>query len=145
METRNMAIGRALSWERTADGARFQCVAAGLVAANVAVTAVAPHIVRIRVTPGAVPPAKGFSYVVNKPPAPTFTIEDTEKRVVIATERLAVVVDLEPWCLSFKTPDGRVLTHEIPGDANFGGRGRLPRLVLRSPGSRMTRLGRCQR
>jgi len=126
MESRNMAIGRALSWERTADGARFRCVAAGLVAATVEIAPVAPHVFRIRVTPGAVPPAKGFSYVVNRPPAPPFTIHDTEKRVAIATERLTVVADLEPWCLSFRTPDGRMLTHEIPGDTNFGGHALAP-------------------
>ena len=97
MESRNMAIGRALSWERTADGAKFQCAAAGLSAAKVAVTAVAPHIIRIRITPGAVPPAKDFSYVVNRPPVPPCTVEGTEKRVVVATERLAVEIDLEPW------------------------------------------------
>src|SRR5512139_2307799 len=121
MESRNLAIGRALSWERMADGVRFQCVAAGLVAANVAVTAVAPHIFRIRITPGTAPPTKGFSYVVNRPSAPPFTIHEAEKRVEIATGRLTVVADLEPWCLTFRTPDGRVLMHEIPGDTNFGG------------------------
>jgi alpha-D-xyloside xylohydrolase len=121
MESRNIAIGRALSWGRTADGVRFQCVAAGLVAANVTVTAVASHILRLRITPGAVPPAKPFSYVVNRPAAPPFTVQEAEKCVTLSTERLAAAVDLEPWGLTFRTPGGHVLTQEIPGDANFGG------------------------
>ena len=43
MELRNMAIGRALAWERTPEGVRFRCVAGGLVAANVTVTRSRPH------------------------------------------------------------------------------------------------------
>jgi alpha-D-xyloside xylohydrolase len=121
MELQSIAIGRALLWERTADGVRFQCVAAGLVAANVTLSAVAPHILRVRVTPGAVALPKGFSYVVARPATPRFSVQEAEGRVRLTTERLVVEVGLEPWCLTFRTANGRLLTHEIPGDVNFGG------------------------
>ncbi len=121
MEPHNMAIGRALAWERTPEGVRFQCVAAGLVAASVRLEAVAPNIVRVRVTPGVLAPAKGLSYVIHRPAPPPFSVEEAEGIVRLTTPALTVEITLDPWRVSFRTADGRLLTEEIPGDGNFGG------------------------
>jgi alpha-D-xyloside xylohydrolase len=126
MNTQNIGIGRALGWGRIDGGAQFQCVAAGLVPATVTVVAAAPGIVRIRMTPGAVPPEKRFSYVVASAPPPSVQVTEVEKRVTLATEFLIVTVDLDPWRLTFQQPDGRLLTQEMMADVNFGGQRLAP-------------------
>ena len=126
MELHNMAIGRALAWERTPEGVRFRCVAGGLVAANVTLSAVAPTIIRVRVTPGTLPPTKGFSYTIHRPAETPIGVEEGEGSVRLVTPALCVEVTLDPWHLCFRTADGRLLTEEIPGDSNFGGHALAP-------------------
>ncbi len=121
MESRDIGIGRALGWERTPDGVDFRCVTAGLAAARVAVRAVAPRVVRVRITPGAVPAPKGFSYVVGRPAPGRWSVEEAGGRVTLRTEHLVVEARLDPWQLAFRAADGRLLTHEVPDDVNFAG------------------------
>jgi alpha-D-xyloside xylohydrolase len=119
MELRDIGIGRALGWERTADGVAFPCVTTGLAAARVTLHAVAPRVVRVRITPGAVPEPKGFSYVVGQPAPGPWSVEGTDGGVTLRTEHLAVEANLQPWSLTFRSADGRLLTHEVPDDTNF--------------------------
>ena len=127
MESRNVGIGRALAWERTAEGVTFRCVTDGLAAARVAVSAVAPRAVRVRITPGAVPAPKAFSYVAGRPAPGAWNVEADTGRVRLSSAHLVVEATLDPWQLAFRTPDGRLLTHEVQDDVNFAGHRLGPR------------------
>jgi len=121
MELRDIGIGRALGWERAPDGLDFRCVTTGLAAARVAVRAVGSRVARVRITPGAVPAPKGFSYVTGPPAPGRWSVEETPGAVTLRTAHLAVEASLEPWRLTFRAADGRLLTHEVPDDVNFAG------------------------
>ena len=127
METRNLGIIRALGWERTPTGIEFQCVTELLAAARVAVSAVAPRIVRVRTTAGPMAAAKRFSYVVGRPDAGSWSIDEGPNRVTLRTAQVVVEATLDPWQLAFRTPDGRLLTHQVPDDTNFAGHRFSPR------------------
>ncbi len=134
MESRNLGLGRALAWERTPDGVDFQCVTEGLAAARVGVSVVGPRTVRARITPGAAPVAKGFSYVVSRPTAGSWTVEATSGRVTVRAAHVVVEATLDPWQLAFRTRDGRLLTQEVPDDVNFAGHRLGPRPGLQVEG-----------
>ncbi|PYN32492.1 MAG: alpha-xylosidase [Candidatus Rokuibacteriota bacterium] len=127
METRNLGIVRALGWERTATGIEFQCVTETLAAARVALSAVAPRAVRVRTTPGPVAAAKRFSYVVGRPDPGSWSVDEGANRVTLRTAHVVVEASLDPWQLVFRTPDGRLLTHQVHDDANFAGQRFGPR------------------
>ena len=144
METRNLGIIRALGWERTPAGIEFQCVTELLAAARVAVSAVAPRIVRVRTTAGPMAAAKRFSYVVGRPDAGPWSIEEGPNRVTLRTARVVVEATLDPWQLTFRTPDGRLLTHQVSDDTNFAGHrfGPRPGFVYARPWVRRPYYGR---
>jgi alpha-D-xyloside xylohydrolase len=121
METRNLGIIRALGWERTPAGVEFQCVTELLAAARVAVSAVAPRTVRVRTTAGPMAAAKRFSYVVGRPDPGAWSVEESTNRVTLRTAHVVVEATLDPWQLAFRTPDGRLLTHQVHDDTNFAG------------------------
>jgi alpha-D-xyloside xylohydrolase len=127
LETRNLGIVRALGWERTAMGIEFQCVTEGLAAVRVALSATAPRVVRVRTTPGPVATAKRFSYVVGRPSPGSWSVDADTSRVVLTTAQIVVEASLDPWQLRFRTPDGRLLTHQVHDDANFAGQRFGPR------------------
>ena len=127
METRNLGLVRALGWERTATGIEFQCVTETLAAARVALSAVAPRAVRVRTTPGPVAAAKRFSYVVGRPDPGSWSVDEGANRVTLRTAHVVVEASLDPWQLVFRTPDGRLLTHQVHDDANFAGQRFGPR------------------
>jgi len=127
VETRNLGLVRALGWERTATGIEFQCVTETLAAARVALSAVAPRAVRVRTTPGPVAAAKRFSYVVGRPDPGSWSVEEGANRVTLRTAHVVVEASLDPWQLVFRTPDGRLLTHQVHDDANFAGQRFGPR------------------
>jgi len=134
MESRNLGITRALSWQRTPHGAQFQCAVVGLVAVNVTVTSVGSGMARIRITPGSVPSPKTFTYVVGQPAPGECRVEERDGRVTLMTTSLAVEVTLDPWQLTFRTVDGRLLTHEVLDDVNFGGHQLGPRPGVEAEG-----------
>jgi len=121
MESKNIAVQRAISWQPVDNGIQCQCVAGGLVATNVTVRVVSPRILRVRVTPGAVAPPKAFSYVVSQSSRVPFGIQEEGDIVRLSSECLIAEIGLDPWCLTFRTSDGHLLTQEVPGDTNFGG------------------------
>ena len=121
MESRNLGLIRALTWERTRHGVEFQCVTELLAAARVAVEGAGPRAVRVRITAGAVAPPKPFSYVVNRQGPGAWSAATHEGRVSLRTAHLQVEATLDPWQLTFRTPDGRLLTHEVSDDVNFAG------------------------
>ena len=127
METRNLGIVRALGWERTATGIELSCVTEALAAARVALSAVAPRVVRVRTTAGPLPPPKRFSYVVGRPESGSWSVEHGENRVSLSMRHLAVEATLDPWQLTFRTRDGRLLTHQVHDDTNFAGQRFGPR------------------
>ncbi len=127
METRNLGIVRALGWERTSAGIEFQCVTEGLAAARVAVSAVAPRVVRVRTTPGPLAAPKRFSYVIGRPDPGPWSVESDVNRVTLSTGHIVVEASLDPWQLTFRTRDGRLLTHQVQDDANFAGQRFGPR------------------
>ena len=127
MESRNLGIARALAWERTPDGIELQCVTEGLAAARVALSAVAPRVVRVRVTAGPLGAAKKFSYVIGRPDTGPWSVDAAANRVTLRTAHLVVEVSLDPWQITYRTTDGRLLTHEVPDDANFAGQRFGPR------------------
>jgi len=127
VETRNLGIIRALGWERTPAGIEFQCVTELLAAARVALSAVAPRSVRVRTTAGPVAQAKRFSYVVGRPDPGSWSVDEGPNRVTLRTTHLVVEATLDPWQLVFRTPDGRLLTHQVHDDANFAGQRFGPR------------------
>src|SRR5262245_57339251 len=119
MDARDLGIVRALGWERTADGVALACVTTGLAAGRVTLHAVAPRVVRVRITPGPLPAPKAHSYVVAHPAPGRWDVEAADGRVTLRTEHLAVETVLDPWSLAFRAADGRLLTHEVPDDTNF--------------------------
>src|SRR5262249_34987970 len=119
MDARDLGIVRALGWERTADGVALACVTTGLAAGRVTLHAVAPRVVRVRITPGPLPAPKAHSYVVAHPAPGRWDVEAADGRVTLRTEHLAVEAVLDPWSLAFRAADGRLLTHEVPDDTNF--------------------------
>src|SRR4030095_5070801 len=119
LETRNLGIVRALGWERTAMGIDFQCVTEGLAAVRVALSAIAPRVVRGPTTPGPVAAAKRFSYVVGRPNPGSWSVDADTSRVVLTTAQIVVEASLEPWQLLFRTPDGPLLTPQFHRDANL--------------------------
>ena len=121
MDTRNIGIVRALAWERTPEGLEFPCVTEGLAAARVAVSAVAPRVVRVRITAGPLATVKTFSYVVGRPDAGSWSVDGTPERVTLRTAHVVVEARLDPWQLTLRTPDGRLLTHEVADDVTFAG------------------------
>ena len=121
METRNLGVIRALGWERIPTGIEFQCVTELLAAARVAVSAVAPRTVRIRTTAGPMAAPKRFSYVIGRPDPGAWSVEESTNRVTLRTAHVVVVATLDPWQLVFRTPDGRLLTHQVHDDTNFAG------------------------
>jgi alpha-D-xyloside xylohydrolase len=127
MESRNLGLIRALGWERTRDGVEFRCVTELLAAARLAVEATGPRAVRVRLTSGAAPRAKAQTYVVNRPDAGEWGVESYEGRVAVRTAHLVVEATLDPWQLTFRTPDGRLLTQEVSDDVNFAGHRLGPR------------------
>ena len=127
MESRNLGIARALAWERTPDGIELQCVTEGLAAARVALSAVGPRVVRVRVTAGPLGAAKKFSYVIGRPDTGPWSVDAAANRVTLRTAHLVVEVSLDPWQITYRTTDGRLLTHEVPDDANFAGQRFGPR------------------
>src|SRR5262249_58215717 len=76
---------------------------------------------------GATPIAKAQSYVVRRPDAGAVQVETSEGRVTLRTAHLVVEATLDPWQLAFRTPDGRLLTHEVSDDVNFAGHRLGPR------------------
>src|SRR6185295_17892117 len=127
MESRNLGLIRALAWERTRSGVEFQCVTELLAAARVAVEVASPRAVRIRITAGAVAPPKPISYVVNRPDPGMWKVEAHGGRVTLRAAQVHVEATLDPWQLTFRTPDGRLLTHEVSDDINFAGHRLGPR------------------
>ena len=127
METRNLGIVRALGWERTTTGIELQCVTEALAAARVVVSAVAPRVVRVRTTAGPLAAPKRFSYVVGRPEPGSWSVEQGENRVSLSMGHLVVEATLDPWQLSFRTRDGRLLTHQVHDDTNFAGQRFGPR------------------
>ena len=127
MDTRNIGIVRALAWERTPEGLEFPCVTEGLAAARVAVSAVAPRVIRVRITPGPLATVKTFSYVVGRPDAGSWSVDGTPERVTLGTAHVVVEARLDPWQLTLRTPDGRLLTHEVADDVTFAGQRLGPR------------------
>jgi alpha-D-xyloside xylohydrolase len=127
LEPRNLGIVRALGWERTPTGIEFQCVTEALAAVRVALSAVAPRVVRVRTTPGPVAVAKRFSYVVGRPDPGAWSIDEGANRLTLRTAHLVVEASLDPWQLVYRTPDGRLLTHQVHDDANFAGQRFGPR------------------
>src|SRR5262249_6713656 len=113
MESRNLGLIRALAWERAPNGVEFRCVTELLAAARVAVEAAGPRAVRVRITAGATPLPKTLSYVVSRPDAGPWDVEANGGRVTLRTAHLLVEVTLDPWQIAFRTPDGRLLTHEV--------------------------------
>jgi alpha-D-xyloside xylohydrolase len=120
MASRHLGIRRALGWERTADGVAFHCVTEGLAAASVTLHAVGPRMLRVRLTPGARPTPKTFTYVIDRPDPGRFTVDEEGSRVTLRTGLLAVEATLDPWQLVFRSADGQLLTEEVPDDVNFG-------------------------
>jgi alpha-D-xyloside xylohydrolase len=127
MDIRNLGLVRALGWERTPDGLAFACVTEGLAAARVAVSAVAPRVVRVRITAGPLETAKAFSYVIARPQPGSWSVDTGTERVTLRTGHLVVEASLDPWRLTFRTPDGRRLTHEVFDDVTFAGQRLGPR------------------
>jgi alpha-D-xyloside xylohydrolase len=127
VETRNLGIVRALGWERTPTGIEFQCVTESLGAARVALSAVAPRVVRVRTTAGPVAAAKRLSYVVGRPDPGPWSVDEGANRVVLSTVHVVVEASLDPFQLVYRTPDGRLLTHQVHDDANFAGQRFGPR------------------
>jgi alpha-D-xyloside xylohydrolase len=123
----NLGITRAVAWQRTGDGLEFDCMTESLASARVAVRAIAPRVVQVRITAGPLPLPKVFSYVVGRPDVGTWSIVDAPGSVTLRTEHLVVEATLDPWCLTFRSSDGRVLTHEVPDDVNFAGQRLGPR------------------
>src|SRR5262245_29558852 len=121
METRNLGLARALAWERTPDGLEFPCVTDGLAAARLALSAAAPRVVRVRITPGPLPAPKPFSYVVGRADAGSGSVAAVADGVTLRAAHVVVEARLDPWRLTFRSPDGRLLTQEVPDDVNFAG------------------------
>src|SRR4029079_2487932 len=121
MDIRNLGLIRALGWERTPHGVEFRCVTELLAPARVAVAAAGPLAVRVRITAGATPLAKAHTYVVNRPDAGAGRVETPEGRVILRTAHLVVEATLDPWQLTFRSADGRLLTHQVSDDVNFAG------------------------
>jgi len=134
MESRNLGITRALSWRQIPQGVEFRCTAIGLVAVNVTLTAVGPRMVRVRMAVGAAPAPKVFSYVVGQPAPGDCRVEERAGQVTLVTPSLTVEVSLDPWQLTFRTAEGRLLTHQVPDDVNFGGHQLGPRPGLQAEG-----------
>jgi alpha-D-xyloside xylohydrolase len=134
MEPRNLGLIRALAWERTGNGVEFRCVTELLAAARVAVEVAGSRAVRVRVTAGAVAAPKAFSYVVGRGEAGQWTVEAAEGRVILRAAHLTVEATLDPWQLTFRAPDGRLLTHQVDDDVNFAGHrlGPRPGLLVES-------------
>ena len=102
MESRNLGLIRALGWERTPAGVEFRCVTELLAAARVAVEVAGPRAARVRITAGAVPVDKAFSYVVGQPERGPWTVESAEGRVIV------------------RTPTSRSRRPSIPGSSRSG-------------------------
>ena len=134
MESRNLGITRALSWQRIPHGVQFQCAVVGLVAMNVTVTSVGPRMARIRIAPGTVPSRKTFTYVVGQPDPGECRCEERDGRVTLMNTSLAIEVTLDPWQLTFRTTHGHLLTHEVLDDVNFGGHQLGPRPGVEADG-----------
>ena len=121
METRNLGIVRALGWERTGTGIAFQCVTEALAAARVELSAVAPRAVRVRLTPGRLAAPKRFSYVVGRLEPLAWSVDSVANSVTLSTGHIVVEARLDPWQLTFRTRDGRLLTQQVHDDTNFAG------------------------
>src|SRR5437867_12898876 len=121
METRTIGITRALGWERTADGIECPCVTEGLAAARVSVSVAAPRVVRVRITPGPLATAKTFSCVVEPPDPGSWPLDAGADTITLRTPHLVVEARLDPWRLTFRSADGRLLTHEVSIAGNFAG------------------------
>jgi alpha-glucosidase len=81
---------------------------------TVAVTAVAPDIIRVRFAPGARGLGRDHSYaIVNRPPgAPDVTVTAAARQTVLRTPRLTVTVQHAPFRLSVATSDGVVIDRD---------------------------------
>jgi alpha-D-xyloside xylohydrolase len=64
---------------------------------------------------------------VSRLDAGAWDVEARDGRVTLRTAHLQVEATLDPWQLTFRTPDGRVLTHEVSDDVNFAGHRLGPR------------------
>src|SRR5262249_41856905 len=110
MEPRNLGLLRAVGWERMPDGLAFSCETGGLASARVTVHAVAPRVVRVRITAGPLETAKGFTYVTGRPSPSAWSADAADGAVTLRTAHVVVEARLDPWQLAFMTPDGRLLT-----------------------------------
>src|SRR5207253_47232 len=92
-----------------------------------ALSAVAPRVVGVRMTAGPVAAPKRFSYVVGRPDPGPWSVDSGANRVTLSTGHLVVEASLDPWQLTYRTRDGRLLTHQVHDDANFAGQRFGPR------------------
>src|SRR5262245_21871740 len=134
METRNLGIVRAVSWERTAAGLEFRCATEALAAARVAVSAISPRVVRVRITAGPLVISKAFSYVIAHPDPGRWSVAAGADTVTLRTAHPAADVTLDPGRLTFRSADGQMLTHEVHDDVNFSGQRLGPRPGLHVEG-----------
>jgi len=65
--------------------------------------------------------AERFSYVIGRPDPGPWSAESGVNRVTLSTGHIVVEASLDPWQLTFRTRDGRLLTHQVHDDANSPG------------------------
>lgn len=121
MGTTYYPIQRALEFHRNERGGVFSCIAGTIGAARVEFAAWAPNILRVRATAGSLSRPKPPSYVSGAPGAPEMTLETSARAVVLHTPAVVAEVQLDPWTIGFRLPNGRGLTHQVHDDTDLTG------------------------
>src|SRR5262249_57566494 len=80
-----------------------------------------------RVTPGPLAAPKRFSYVVGRPEPGAWSVDGAANSVTLSTGHVVVEASLDPWQLTFRARDGRLLTQQVHDDTNFAGQRFGPR------------------
>ena len=117
METITSAPGyeriiRWLGYQRTPRGVQFNVETDAGTAAAVAVGFVLPEVVRLRMSPETLAPARSHLLVREEWESVPFTVAEAPDHLELATSFVRVRVAREPWCVRFLDVAGEVVCHE---------------------------------
>ncbi|MEE4312505.1 MAG: TIM-barrel domain-containing protein, partial [candidate division KSB1 bacterium] len=77
--------------------------------ANVEIMVIAEDVIRVRMVPGEIPETHSFAVLPLKKTPPSIEIEETERKLVLKTERLILEIKKQPCRLTFMDTQGNVV------------------------------------
>ncbi len=106
------------SFEKTSRGVEFSCQTSQGKEVHFRLEVVSEDILRLRMNPGGIKEKKSFILTEEKWPPPKFSLEESEKALVVKTEHLHTEIKKDPWEVSIRDSEGRSVFREKNDDFN---------------------------